>query len=90
MFRKNVEFRRFLDIIQESHMQWQATTVEAQRLQRELDKMQLKFDECIQERSNFETKLLHARRLLESESKERRRLVCMPALLQLIGCLQAN
>lgn len=58
-------------------MQWQATTVETQRLQRELDKLQLKFDDCIQERSNFETKLLHARRLLESESKERRRLVCM-------------
>lgn len=75
-FKKNVEFRRFLGIIQESHMQWQATTGEAQRLQRELDKLQLKFDDCIQERSNYETKLLHARRLLESESKERRRLVC--------------
>lgn len=56
-------------------MQWQATIVEAQRLQRELDKLQLKFEECIQERVNFETKLLHARRLLETESKERRRLV---------------
>lgn len=64
-------------------MQWQATTVEAQRLQRELDKLQLKFDECIQERSIFETKLLHARRLLESESKERRRLVSVPCEISL-------
>lgn len=46
-------------------MQWQATTAEAQRLQRELDK-------CAQERSDFETKLFHARRLLETESKARR------------------
>lgn len=61
--------------MQENHMQWQATIGEAQRLQRELDKLQLKFEECVQERVNFETKLLHARRLLETESKERRRLV---------------
>lgn len=59
------EFRRFLQIIEESRLQWQATTAEAQRLQRELDK-------CAQERSDFETKLLHARRLLETESKARR------------------
>lgn len=59
------EFRRFLQIIEESRMQWQATTAEAQRLQRELDK-------CAQERSDFETKLFHARRLLETESKARR------------------
>lgn len=61
----NVEFRRFLQIIEESRSQWQATTAEAQRLQRELDK-------CVQERSDFETKLFHARRLLETESKARR------------------
>lgn len=78
VIKKYAEFRRFLGIIQECHMQWQATTCEAQRLQGELDKMQLKFEECIQERANFETKLLHARRLLETESKERRRLVSEP------------
>lgn len=61
----NIEFRRFLQIMEERRMQWQATTAEAQRLQRELDK-------CAQERSDFETKLFHARRLLESESKARR------------------
>lgn len=60
-----IEFRRFLQIIEESRMQWQETTAEAQRLQRELDK-------CAQERSDFETKLLHARRMLETESKARR------------------
>lgn len=60
-----VEFRRFLQIMEESRMQWQATTVEAQRLQRELDK-------CLRERSDFETKLFHARRLLETESKARK------------------
>lgn len=59
------EFRRFLQVMEESRQQWQATTAEAQRLQRELDK-------CAQERSEFETKLLHARRLLETESKARR------------------
>lgn len=59
------EFRRFLQIIEESRLQWQATTAEAQRLQRELDK-------CAHERSDFETKLFHARRLLETESKARR------------------
>lgn len=51
--------------MEESRSQWQATTAEAQRLQRELDK-------CAHERSEFETKLLHARRLLENESKARR------------------
>lgn len=56
-------------------MQWQATTAEAQRLQAELDKLQRKFDDCLRERSDFETKLFHARRLLEFESKARRQLV---------------
>lgn len=72
-------------------MHWQATTVEAQRLQRELDKLQLKFDDCIQERVNFETKLLHARRLLESESKERRRLVRTDSYYnKMCGCIEYN
>lgn len=65
VINKSIEFRRFLQIIEESRLQWQATTAEAQRLQRELDK-------CAQERSDFETKLLHARRLLTTESKARR------------------
>lgn len=60
-----LEFRRFLQVQEESRMQWQATTAEAQRLQRELDK-------CSQERADLETKLFHARRLLEMETKTRR------------------
>lgn len=59
------EFRRFVQVVEESRHHWQATTAEAQRLQRELDK-------CARERSDFETKLLHARRMLETESKARR------------------
>ena len=69
------EFRRFLQVIEESRTQWQATMVEAQRLQRELDRLQRKYEECAQERLDFETKLFHARRLLESESKAKRQLV---------------
>lgn len=71
-----IEFRRFVGITRESQLEWQSTVAEAQRLQRELDKMQRKFEECLKERSDFETKLCHARRLLESESKARRQLVC--------------
>lgn len=61
--------------MEESRSEWQATVVEAQRLQRELDRLQRKYDECVQERLDFETKLFHARRLLESESKAKRQLV---------------
>lgn len=71
----HVEFRRFLQVMEESRSQWQATTAEAQRLQRELDRLQRKYDECVQERLDFETKLFHARRLLESETKVKRQLV---------------
>lgn len=60
-----IEYRRFLQIQEESRSQWQATVAEAQRLQRELDR-------CIQERVELESKLFHARRLLENESKARR------------------
>lgn len=59
------EYKRFLQIQERGHEQWQATVAEAQRLQRELD-------QCIQERGELETKLFHARRLLENESKARR------------------
>ncbi|XP_031628223.1 rac GTPase-activating protein 1-like [Contarinia nasturtii] len=69
-----IEFRRFLHIMGESRMQWQETIAEAQRLQKELDRLQRKYDDCIQERLDFETKLFHARRLLEAESKAKRQL----------------
>lgn len=59
------EFRQFLEFHEEGRLQWQATITEAQRLQKMLDK-------CSQERSDLETKLFHARRLLEMESKARR------------------
>lgn len=71
----NVEFRRFLQVMEESRSQWQETIAEAQRLQRELDRLQRKYDECVHERLDFETKLFHARRLLESETKAKRQLV---------------
>lgn len=58
-----------------SRLQSQATATEALRLQRELEKLQRKFNECQQERTDFEIKLSHARRLLESESKARRQIV---------------
>lgn len=71
----NLEFRRFLQTVREIQSYWKETLIEAQRLQRELDMLQQKFEECMQERSNFETKLFHARRLLEAESRAKRQLV---------------
>lgn len=59
------EYRKFLQIQEEGRMQWQETKAEAQRLQMELDK-------CSKERADLETKLFHARRLLELETKSRR------------------
>lgn len=50
---------------EEWRTKWQATTAEAQRLQRELDKAH-------QVQSDLETKLFHARRLLEIESRAKR------------------
>lgn len=50
---------------EEWRSKWQATTAEAQRLQRELDK-------ALQIQTDLETKLFHARRLLEIESKAKR------------------
>lgn len=64
-FHRHPEYRKFLMVQEESRAQWQATVAEAQRLQRELDK-------CIQERLELESKLFHARRLLENEGKARR------------------
>lgn len=59
------EYRKFLQIQEESRAQWQETKAEAQRLQMELDR-------CSKERADLETKLFHARRLLELEAKSRR------------------
>lgn len=61
----SLEFRRYVQMQDEWRLQWQATTQEAQRLQRELDK-------SLQVQADLETKLFHARRLLEMESKARR------------------
>lgn len=60
-----VEYKRFLLVQEQSHEQWQATVAEAQRLQRQLD-------QCVQDRAELETKLSHARRLVENESRARR------------------
>lgn len=60
-----IEFRRYVQMQDEWRLQWQATTQEAQRLQRELDK-------ALQAMTDLETKLFHARRLLEMENKARR------------------
>lgn len=61
----SLEFRRYVQMQDEWRLQWQATTQEAQRLQRELDK-------SLQVQADLETKLFHARRLLEMEAKARR------------------
>lgn len=60
-----LEFRHFVQLHEEWRAKWQATTAEAQRLQRELDK-------ALHVQTDLETKLFHARRLLEMESKARR------------------
>lgn len=60
-----IEFYKFVKMYEEYRAKWQATTAEAQRLQRELDK-------SLQVQTDLETKLFHARRLLEIESKAKR------------------
>lgn len=60
-----IEFYKFVKMYEEYRTKWQATTAEAQRLQRELDK-------SLQVQTDLETKLFHARRLLEIESKAKR------------------
>lgn len=60
-----IEFRNFLQFHHEMRVQWSNTTQEAQRMQRELDK-------ALQTMADLETKLFHARRLLEMESKARK------------------
>lgn len=57
-----VEFRRFLPVVGENRTQLQDTTAEAQRLQRIIDQ----YD---RDRVELESKLFHARRLVDHESK---------------------
>lgn len=60
-----IEFRRYVAMQDEWRHQWLSSIQEAQRLQRELDK-------SLQTMADLETKLFHARRLLEMENKARR------------------
>lgn len=63
--RVYTEFRRFLEVQDQWRLKCMTSTQEAERLQRELDK-------AIQTMADLETKLFHARRLLEMENKARR------------------
>lgn len=60
-----LEFLRFAQIQEHNRIQWLTSIKEARRLQRELD-------ESLQIVAGLETKLYHARRLLESETKCRK------------------
>lgn len=59
------EFFRFAQSQEQSRLQWLSAVHEAQRLQRELDG-------SLQNVAGLETKLYHARRLLEAETKCRK------------------
>lgn len=65
LVRVHTEFRRFLEVQDQWRLKCMTSTEEAERLQRELDK-------AIQTMADLETKLFHARRLLEMENKARR------------------
>uniref|UniRef100_A0A182J469 Rac GTPase-activating protein 1 n=1 Tax=Anopheles atroparvus TaxID=41427 RepID=A0A182J469_ANOAO len=60
-----VEFLRFAQLQDECRMQWLKSIEEAQRLQRELDN-------ALRSITNLESKLFHARKLLETETKARK------------------
>uniref|UniRef100_A0A182KD04 Rac GTPase-activating protein 1 n=1 Tax=Anopheles christyi TaxID=43041 RepID=A0A182KD04_9DIPT len=60
-----VEFLRFVQLQDECRMQWLKSIEEAKRLQRELDN-------ALRSITNLESKLFHARKLLETETKARR------------------
>ncbi|XP_058059633.1 rac GTPase-activating protein 1 [Anopheles bellator] len=60
-----IEFLRFVQLQDECRTQWLKLTEETQRLQREQDN-------ALRSISNLESKLFHARKLLETESKARR------------------
>lgn len=59
------EFLRFAQMQEQNRLQWLNMVHEAQRLQRELDA-------SLQNVAGLETKLYHARRLLEAETKCRK------------------
>uniref|UniRef100_A0A182QIL0 Rac GTPase-activating protein 1 n=1 Tax=Anopheles farauti TaxID=69004 RepID=A0A182QIL0_9DIPT len=60
-----VEFLRFVQLQDECRMQWLKSIEEAKRLQREVDN-------ALRSITNLESKLFHARKLLETETKARR------------------
>ncbi|ETN58220.1 rac GTPase-activating protein [Anopheles darlingi] len=60
-----VEFLRFVQLQDQCRMQWLKSIDEAQRLQREVDN-------ALRSITNLESKLCHARKLLETETKARR------------------
>uniref|UniRef100_A0A182VUE0 Rac GTPase-activating protein 1 n=1 Tax=Anopheles minimus TaxID=112268 RepID=A0A182VUE0_9DIPT len=60
-----VEFLRFVQLQDECRMQWLKSIEEAKRLQHELDN-------ALRIITNLESKLFHARKLLETETKARR------------------
>ncbi|XP_053661768.1 rac GTPase-activating protein 1 [Anopheles marshallii] len=60
-----VEFLRFVQLQDECRMQWLKSIDEAKRLQHELDN-------ALRIITNLESKLFHARKLLETETKARR------------------
>ncbi|KFB38649.1 AGAP008912-PA-like protein [Anopheles sinensis] len=60
-----VEFLRFAQLQDECRMQWLKSIEEAQRLQRELDN-------ALRSITALESKLFHARKLLETETKARK------------------
>lgn len=59
------EFYRFAASQEQARIQWLRAVEEAQRIQRELDA-------TLQNVAGLETKLYHARRLLEAETKNRK------------------
>lgn len=60
-----IEFLKFVQLQDECRLQWLKAVQEAQRLQRELDT-------ALRGMSDLETKLFHARKLLEEEAKVRK------------------
>lgn len=60
-----LEFLKFVQLQDECRLQWLKAVQEAQRLQRELDN-------ALRGMSDLESKLFHARKLLEEENKARR------------------
>lgn len=75
------EFLRFAQAQEQNRLQWQTAVHEAQRLQRELDA-------SLQNVAGLESKLFHARRLLEKSERNRRVAEASRELLvSVCGCL---